>query len=256
MLILDRVSRRFPVVIAANRDELYARPALPPRRLADIDAVAGLDGERGGTWAGATARGFFAGVTNQRTGGPPDPTRRSRGDVVVECLRRGESAAVHDYLRGLDLVRYNPFNLIFGDARGLECAYARDGELRFEAVPPGVSVLPNDVLESPRFAAKVARAHALLGDPSELADLEWPALHERLVNTLADHQLPPPGAVSPPGSELERALAALCIHTPLYGTRSTTTVAIEHGRTAKYFFADAPPCMAASRDVSHLLTRQ
>src|SRR5690606_4506559 len=133
-----------------------------------------------------------------------------------------ERAAARDYLAGIEHARYNPFNLVFGDAGGLECAYVREGELRFQEVPRRASVLPNDVLESPRFAAKVARARALLGDPGELADLSWPALHDRLVTVLADHQRPPPGALSPPGSEIERALAALCIHTPLYGTRSTT----------------------------------
>lgn len=252
MLILDRVSPRFPVVIAANRDELYRRPALPPRRLEGIDAVAGIDAEGGGSWAGATASGFFVGLTNQRTGAPPDPSRLSRGQVVLECLRRGHRAAVRDYLTGLDLARYNPFNLIFGDAGGLECAYARDRDLDFEPVPPGISVLPNDVLESPGFTAKVARAHALLGDPREVATLEWPALHDRLLATLADHQLPPPDAVMPAGSDLARQLAALCIHTPLYGTRSVTTIALDPGRTAHYCFADGPACTTRCRDLSHL----
>ncbi|MDD9822894.1 MAG: NRDE family protein, partial [Gammaproteobacteria bacterium] len=50
--------RRYPLVIAANRDEYHARPSAPLHRWADADGVlAGRDELAGGTWFGVNARG-------------------------------------------------------------------------------------------------------------------------------------------------------------------------------------------------------
>ncbi|MBZ0231221.1 MAG: hypothetical protein K8M05_02650, partial [Deltaproteobacteria bacterium] len=65
---------------------------------------------------------------------------------------------------------------------------------------------------------------------------------------LGDHTTPPPDRIPPlpEGSfiprELAAALQALCIHTPLYGTRSATLAAIGAGGTEALFWADGPPC--------------
>lgn len=68
-LALD-VSRRFPLVVAANRDEFFHRPAA---RLgwwtpegASQPILGGRDLTAGGTWMGLTAQGRFALVTNVR----------------------------------------------------------------------------------------------------------------------------------------------------------------------------------------------
>ena len=73
------VSPSLPLVVAANRDELLARPAVPPflwprepgapRILSPRDEVAG------GTWLGLNEHALFVGITN-RAGAPPDPARR------------------------------------------------------------------------------------------------------------------------------------------------------------------------------------
>jgi len=42
-----------PLIVAANRDEFYARPSLPLAQWPDAPAVyAGRDQEAGGTWLG------------------------------------------------------------------------------------------------------------------------------------------------------------------------------------------------------------
>lgn len=251
IVILRGVARDFPVVIAANRDEYYSRPTRPPAPLERIDGIAGIDLERGGSWMGATAGGFFVGLTNQRTFGPHDPARRSRGEVVLECLELGDRAAVRDRLRGLDAAAYNPFNLIAGDASGLDCAYARDGGIELCEIPEGVSVLPNDVLDSPEFP-KVDRARELLG--RDVDRLEWPALLERLHRVLGDHRKPPVaedrGAMP---AALIAELGALCVHTPIYGTRSFTACALEPGGCAHYAFADGPTCSSTPGEITGLL---
>jgi hypothetical protein len=60
----------------------------------------------------------------------------------------------------------------------------------------------------------------------------------------ASRRLPP---------ELARELTATCIHTPAYGTRSSSLLAIERGRTLAYLHADGPPCTTAFVDRTELL---
>ena len=46
-----------PLVIAANRDEFYARPTLPLHLWADQAILAGKDLQAGGTWLGVSTSG-------------------------------------------------------------------------------------------------------------------------------------------------------------------------------------------------------
>jgi uncharacterized protein with NRDE domain len=253
MIVLNQVRRDFPVIVAANRDERYDRPATGPQVLAPR-IVGGRDLVAGGTWLGATAGGFFAGLTNQRTWRAPDPARRSRGEVVLALLAAGGREAAEAWLRAVDPADYNAFNAIFGDADGLSVAYVRHDRLRVEPVPPGVHVLPNDVLDSADFpkAGRVA-ARAL-----EVLDRPWEALVPALREILADHAVPDPVPPPPPESdypyELVRRLSAVCIHTEAYGTRSSALVALAPGEAPRYLAADGPPCTTDFRDVSGLFT--
>jgi hypothetical protein len=217
---------RWPLVIAANRDEFLHRRSAPPRVLLDHPrVVGGLDLVAGGTWMGVTPAGFFAGLTNQ----PHLPGRtapRSRGEVVLEVLRLGSEARA--WLAALPTAEFQPFNLVFGTADGLTVAYARPGEPTwFEEVPPGFHVLPNDTLNSPRFP-KVERARALTDGHLESMTL---ALH--------DEWTPPDLPPRPPHLDgaTHAAVHRLRVRTPVYGTVSATLLALEPGRVVRYAFA-------------------
>lgn len=233
LIALHQVHRDFPLVIAANRDELYARRATGPLQLsASPVVVGGRDEEKGGTWLGASARGFFVGLTNQRpSGGAPDPSLRSRGEVVLTALAQPSLAAALDWLDGVDAHRYNGFNLLLGDGGALHVAYARPEVARIEraALAPGIWALPNDRLGSPLFP-KSERAVALA---SGLTTLPWAALVPQAQAMLGDH-------VTPYGDD--HPLQALCVHTPLYGTRSSTVLALSARGVEHYLHADGPPC--------------
>ena len=55
---------QFPLVIAANRDERYARPTQPLAPWPEApQLLAGRDLEAGGSWLGVTRSGRFAAVT-------------------------------------------------------------------------------------------------------------------------------------------------------------------------------------------------
>jgi len=78
-----RVHPRYPLVLAANRDEFFSRPASPAHWWTDApNLLAGRDLEAGGTWMGLSRNGRFAALTNYR-----DPSRHvsgapSRGALV------------------------------------------------------------------------------------------------------------------------------------------------------------------------------
>jgi uncharacterized protein with NRDE domain len=99
---------KWRLVLAANRDELHARPSAPLARWdgADSHIIAGRDLVSGGTWLGVSEVGRLAVVTNIRTDAPPDLAKSSRGDLVADFLRGHSQPA----LAALD--QYNPFSLV------------------------------------------------------------------------------------------------------------------------------------------------
>lgn len=247
LIALHQVHRDLPLVVAANRDELYARPASGPMLLsASPRIVGGRDELKGGTWLGASERGFFVGLTNQRTPEPPDPSLRSRGEVVLGALGQPGLQAAVDWLGRLDASAYNSFNLLVGDGRALFVAYARRESPRLELAPlaPGIWALPNDRLGSLEFP-KIDRAVELA---RPLAALPWEALVPRAQAMLADHALPAPERVAeaPPWlpPELRPRLQALCVHTPVYGTVSASLLAFSARGLQRYLHAAGPPCRA------------
>jgi uncharacterized protein with NRDE domain len=242
--ILLEVVAGAPLVVAANRDELYERPARPPERLGD-GIAGGVDVLSGGTWLAVRHDGRFAAVTNQRALAPVVAGLRSRGLAVRELA---EAADPDAYVAALDPTRYASMNLMSGDARGVSIAYARrEGSLEIEPLSRGIHVLCNDRLGADGFP-RAARLH----DAIARAPLRWPDLVPALAAALADH-----ARVEPPPShlpvELARELTATCIHAVAYGTRSSTIFAAEPGRTLAYLHADGPPCTAPFVDRMALL---
>jgi len=242
--ILLEVAAGAPLVIAANRDEIYARPTRPPESLG-ARIAGGVDALSGGTWLAIHAGGRFAAVTNQRALAPVVPGLRSRGLAVRELIAAGDPDG---YVAALDPTQYASMNLVWGDARGVSVAYARrEGTLEIERLPSGIHVLCNDRLGAEGFPRGVRLHDAIAGAPRR-----WPELVPALEVALADHmrEAAPPSHVPP---ELARELTATCIHTPSYGTRSSTIFAADHGRTLAYLSADGPPCTAPFVDRSALL---
>ena len=253
IVLIRGVVPGLPLVVAANRDEVLARETRPAHLLAEGPRVlGGLDVEHHGTWMGVNEHGLLVGLTNQRTFTGRDKSKRTRGEIVLTALRADTFAAADAYVRGLDPGVYNPFNLVIGDATQARCYYGRD-DWSVEDVPLGIHVLPNDTLDSayfPKVAWALERVAAALGVPIR----PWPEARAALFEALADHDTPEDIHL-PPGFDpmLVRKLHALCVHTPLYGTRSAMVAALAPGRAADVWFADGPPCTTAPVDVTLIL---
>jgi uncharacterized protein with NRDE domain len=249
--ILFRVAD-VPLVVAANRDELYARPTRAPELLGPA-IVGGVDALSGGTWLAVHRAGRFAAVTNQRALDTPPPGLRSRGLAVKELAAAADQDA---YVAALDPRAYASMNLLWGDAERVSVGYLRrdTGEKTIEALPPGVHVLCNDRLGSCDFP-RGDRLHAAITSALDSSHA-WTELVVPIRNVLRDHtraslEDTPPSSHLP--VELARELTAICIHSEHYGTRSSTLLAIDKTRVAGYLHADGPPCMTPYVDCLGLL---
>jgi len=223
--------RRFPLVIAANRDEHFQRPAA---RLAwwtpDTGGPAilgGRDLDAGGTWMGLTAEGRLALVTNVRdVRRGNDASAPSRGRIVPDWLS-GRERTDRFWMRTA-LSGYNGFNLVAFDFRQGECFYASNDGHPAQRLERGIHGLSNAALDTPwpKVVALKARLRDAL-DGSESVD----ALAMHLFDALADRTEAPDDTLPHTGLpvERERRLSAAFIRTPEggYGTRCSTLVISE-----------------------------
>lgn len=134
------------LVVAANRDEHYARPTAQASFWQDHPHVlAGRDLQAGGTWLGVTRSGRFAAVTNFRED-PPEPLPPlSRGELTAGFLNSTLNPTA--YLTNIDRQRNNfrGFNLILSD--GEETTYYSNREGKIRALSPGTYGLSNQLLD-------------------------------------------------------------------------------------------------------------
>jgi uncharacterized protein with NRDE domain len=213
---------QFPLIVAANRDEAYARPAAPAGFWDDAPHVcAGRDLEQGGTWLGISRSGRFAAVTNYRQGVPRSTSRRSRGELTHHFLAGTDSPA--DYVLRVAERReeYNGFSLIAGTARELYFYSNRGGAA--QRVSPGVHGLSNHLLDEPW--PKVTAGVTIL---NELLDARESEIVESLSAVLADRTPAPDYRLPSTGVDRirERALSAAFIAGDAYGTRASTILLV------------------------------
>ncbi|MFS2070457.1 NRDE family protein [Pseudomonas sp. CT11-2] len=208
-----------PLIVAANRDEFYARPSLPLAQWPQAAHVyAGRDLEAGGTWLGVGAHGRFAALTNIRDPLQP-PAARSRGELVAQFLIG--DMPIEDYLN--DVVRRSPeyagFNLLIGNASELWHFNARETEA--VRLKPGVYGLSNAGLDTPW--PKVLKAKAAL---SEVLDDPQP---QALLALLSDPQTAPLAELPDTGvgQTTETLLSSVFIKSQAYGTRASTALIVQ-----------------------------
>jgi len=203
--IAVHASPRYPIVIAANRDEFYDRPTRPLHVWNDDPNVAGgRDLRAGGTWLAVTRDGRFAAVTNIRGNDGP-PNARSRGALVGDFVRsKIPPLAYAQRIRADD---YAGFHLLAGDRESV-AHVASDFPARL--LDYGIFAVSNAAaaIDWPKIVlARNAMSRALKGDD--------------VVNDLLRFLTTPRG-----GPIEEEVFVALPDRD--YGTRSSTVVAMKN----------------------------
>lgn len=221
----------YPLLIAANRDEFYDRPATPAEFWKENpDILAGRDIQAGGTWLGVSKWGRIAMITNYREVQRFDPKAPTRGKLVSDFLTGNVPAS--DYLEDLrpNASAYNGFNLILGDHTGLY--YFSNRTEGIFKLTPGQYGLSNHLLDTPW--PKVSKSKARFLQALEQRRIDEKKLFEILSDSAPaqDEQLPDTGV----GIELERMLSPVFIKSPKYGTRCSTLIYI--GRHDELVFVE------------------
>ena len=189
-------SKRWPLVIASNRDEFFNRPTLPMARWTTAsgqDILSGRDVRAGGTWLGMTPGGRIAWLTNVRQASMP-PASRSRGDLVMQWLEGDMDAA--GFMAMTDPYAFGGFNLVLGDFQTDSWTWlsnrvfdsAADGhnphraQVRgwaFRGLAPGIYGLSNAAMDTPwpktvALRASLTDALSVAGESGDIAKLQAP----------------------------------------------------------------------------------
>ena len=186
VVVLRRPDHDWPVLLAANRDEMIERPwRVPGRHWPDRpNVVAGIDDLAGGTWLGLNDEGVVAAILNRRDSLGPDPKLRTRGELVLEALDHSDAVEAASALSHLDANAYRSFNMVIADNQ--DAYWVRslgpqaDGRVQVDELPRGFSMItahdrndtgcPRTRRYLPRFEA------AAVPDPARGDWAAWAAL--------------------------------------------------------------------------------
>jgi len=226
-------NRRFPLVIATNRDEFFDRPAArmgwwtPAEGGPEI--LAGRDLLAGGTWLGLSGSGRLALVTNVRRPVEADLEAPSRGGIVPHWLRT--ELRPDQFWMQTSLSGYAPFNLIAADFRRGDCFWASNDHAIPRRIERGIFGLSNAALDTPW--PKVTKLKARLGEALKTAE-SVDSLSTQLFAALADRDMAPDDQLPSTGipRDRERLLSPAFIRTPdsRYGTRCSTIIITEKSK--------------------------
>ncbi|MFQ3206140.1 MAG: hypothetical protein ACI9IT_000274 [Glaciecola sp.] len=216
---------KFPLIIAANRDEFHNRPTSDSAFWENHkDILAGKDNEAGGTWMGINKNGSVSALTNIRAPGKEVADAITRGELVLNFLL-GSSKQQQKYAHTLadSKAQYNGYNLLFGKLDQLYVYNNFDDTC--VTLDDGVYGLSNASLNSPW--PKISTGRDALAKYCQHADvLDTEHLFELLHNDkLADDNKLPKTGVS---IEWERRLSSIFIQSLEYGTRSSTVLLVDH----------------------------
>jgi uncharacterized protein with NRDE domain len=227
--------RRWPLVVAATRDE---RPGRPSESWAVRDlpggarAAAPRDAVHGGTWIGVAQTGLLVGITNYYSPDDrfPDGSLRTRGELVSKALAAGSVRSARGALQGMDATRYNPFHLVVLEGAG-GFLWRYDGRRAdWHDLGPGLHVVTERDPHGRSPRAEFVRAR-------------WPfdLTPGKLREAISGHGEP--------------AFDYPCIHVgQVYGTRSASILRLAPSlASSELYVADGAPCTSPFQDRSPLL---
>jgi hypothetical protein len=217
------------LAVSGNRNELLSRGASGPRLEHGI--LAPRDELAGGTWLGLNRHGLFVCVTNRR-GGMMDPSRKSRGLLVIEALQALTARGLREAMAQLRGDRHNGFHLIYADLRDAFVTWSDGLAVRHTALEPGrVHV----ITERSFGAGEGARERTVL------------AAFAQLEPDLAAWR-------APMTEHAQEPLESACVHADDigYGTRSSLQLILRPSGGAG-LWTEGHPCVNPAEDISPLI---
>jgi hypothetical protein len=226
-----------PILVAANREEYYDRPSLPPAIQSGKPRVlCGVDQQAGGTWLGVNQNGMFVAACNRSKSKSPIAPR-SRGILGRELLRctssrQGVDQAMDELLTG----KYEGVNYVIADPESAWVVHGGD-EVNATELDEGLNILANGDVNDPRDE-RIQLAYRLL----TLQMLDSPVKFLAVASKVFAR------APSPPGRP------TMIIRGKDWGTVSSTLIALgKKPRDAIYQFANGAPDQAKFEDYSPML---
>jgi len=220
LVILRRPGHPWPVLIAANRDEMVSRPWLPPGpHWPDRpEVIAGQDVQAGGTWLGINRHGVVAAVLNGRRSLGPQDGFRSRGELPLEALDHADASDAADALAELNPKAYRSCHIVIADNRDAFVVSIDENAGRpfvsRTAVPPGLSLLTAAGLNDTSHArAKLYLPQFRLAAQPDPETGDWKAWQTLLASRLHD-----------PAGGAEGAMTVVTDHG--YGTVCSSLIAL------------------------------
>ena len=226
-----------PILVAANREEYFERPSLPPSIQSGKPRVlCGVDKKAGGTWLGVNQNGLFVGLCNRSTGEPLFG-QRSRGLLALDLLRCSSAEKAADKLiEETDKNRYEGCNLIVADGESGFVVYL-DQRRVIQPLREGLNIIGARNLNDPDDE-RVQMARRLL----TLQTLDSPVKFLAVASKVFARSPVGPGRPS------------MVVRQNDYGTVSSTLLALGvKPRDAIYQFAAGSPDRSKYEDFSPML---
>ena len=228
----------FPLVVAANRDEHYDRPAAPPSIIGTLPAIlAGKDLRAGGTWLGVNEYGLLVGILNRHTpsGLPTCDEYRSRGLLCLDLLRLKDVTDVERMFHILSATAYQPFTILSADSSNACVACNIDEKIEMVRLQDGLHVFSNSAAFNAR-SEKVSRVYEQFYELSQTADerLSVSDYVGEIAKVLGDHAL---------GQDSKNPRDAICVHGDSSGTVSSSVIFYsDAAQQFQMYYCDGAPC--------------
>ena len=188
VVLLIRPGHAWPLVFAANRDEMLNRAWDPPAaHWPDQPGVtAGRDRSGGGTWMGVNRAGVVAAVLNRPGSLGPADGKRSRGELPLLALAHRSADAAAGAIAALDATDWRSFNLVFADAAGaILVRGSRPRHPEVQRLAPGLRMITAHDPDDRRARAWLGTWRGSIQPPRPVQRFR------RLADILADRTRPP-----------------------------------------------------------------
>lgn len=257
--------KNIPIAVVSNRDEFRERNSLSiqgwDKSLNNYgnEIISPRDESKKGTWFACQNKinGKWGILTNIRDPSSNNKDLKSRGNIILNFLNSGESAA--EFLKKLKMIahEYNHFNIIFSDHNFIYYFHSKENEFKIlyqnGDKEKKIFGLSNGKIDSnwPKITNSKKKFFEFICHKSENnAEFYWNYFqHEMMNNKVYKLNLLPKTGISP---DKEVLLSSLFIRGERYGTCSTLFFGIQND--SSMFFYEQTYNLNSKIDISKNIT--